>query len=164
MKEMKVTKLFSRAVVVVAAGICVIMFACKKNDDNIPQLRSQEYSLSAVGASRITGKVTVTENTDKSFNVKVALDSSVKDTVHVMHIHNGSIASPGGIAIPLNSITGTGGPASGETQNIKTAMMGETTVPITYDSILVYNGYLNVHYSASRIDSLIAQTNIGKNK
>ena len=161
---MKVTNLFSRAVVIAAASICVIMFACKKNDDNIPQLRSQEYSLSPVGGSGIKGKVTFTENTDKSFNVKVALDSSVKDTVHVMHIHNGSIASPGGIAIPLNSITGTGAAASSETQNIKTAMQGETSVPITYDSVLVYNGYLNVHYSASRIDSLIAQTNIGKNK
>ncbi len=161
---MKVTNLFSRAVVIAAASICVITFACKKSDDTIPQLRSQEYSLSPVGASGITGKVTFTENTDKSFNVKVALDKSVKDTVHVMHIHNGTVASPGDIAIPLNSITGTGAAASSETKNINTAMLGEVSVPVTYDSILVYNGYLNVHYSAARIDSLIAQTNIGKNK
>jgi hypothetical protein len=161
---MKTSNFFRRGVVIAAASICVIIFACKKNDDNVPQLRTQEYSLSAVGASKVTGKVTVTENADKSFNVKVALDSSAKDTVHLMNIHNGSIASPGDIAIPLNSITGTGAAATGETQNIKTAMQGDVTVPLTYDSILVYNGYLNVYYSAARADSLIARANIGKNK
>jgi hypothetical protein len=161
---MKTSNYFGRGIVFAAVSTCVIMFACKKNEDNVPQLRSTEYSLSPAGASHVTGKVTVTENADKSFNVKVALDSSVKDTVHVMHIHNGSVASPGSIAIPLTSITGTGAAASSQTLNIKTAMQGETSVPITYDSILVYNGYLNVHYSAARIDSLIAQANIGKNK
>lgn len=161
---MKVKNLFSRTLLAAAVSTCAIMFACKKSDDDIPQLRSQEYSLSPVGASHITGKVTFTENADKSFNVKVALDSSVKDTVHVMHIHNGSVSSPGDIAIPLSSITGTGAAASAETRNINTALMNEATVPLTYDSVLVYNGYLNVHYSAARTDSLIAQTNIGKNK
>ncbi len=127
--------------------------ACDKNNDSI-SLRSKDYALVPVGQSGVTGKVTISENANKTFNVLMVLDKSVKDTVHISHIHTGSISSPGAVAISLSNILGTGTTAQATTANINT---------ITYDSVLNYNGYINVHYSASRLDSLIAQVNIGKN-
>jgi hypothetical protein len=142
----------------------VFLYSCDKNDDDTTNntMRSQDYSLVAVDSSGITGKVTISENFDKSFNVLVKLDNSVKDTVHVMHIHNGSIASPGSIAIPLTPITGTGGAVQANTANITSVVFPDSSVhSFTYDSILNFKGYLNVHYSSFKIDSLISQGNIG---
>lgn len=60
----------------------------------------------------------------------------------IMHIHNGSIASPGPIAIPLSNIAGTGGQAIGTTLNFKAATSPTgATVPVTYDNIVAYTGY-----------------------
>jgi hypothetical protein len=149
--------------VAVSAVFSVVMYSCDKDDDGVnDNVRSSEYALAAVGNSSVAGKVTITENMDKSFNVLVNIDNSVKDTVHPLHIHNGSINAPGGIAIPLASITGTGAAAQSLTSNINSVTWPDSTVhQITYDSIIKYNGYLNVHYSASRMDSLITQGNIG---
>jgi len=79
----------------------------------------------------------------------------------VMHIHNGSIASPGTIAIPLTNITGTGGQATGATLNIAsgTSTSG-TNVALTYDNIITYAGYFNIHYSAAQINNIVANGNI----
>ncbi|HQS52445.1 MAG TPA: hypothetical protein PLN99_11150, partial [Daejeonella sp.] len=75
-----------------------------------------------ISCSRGTGKAIIAENADHSFNVNITLQNTVKDTVEVMHIHNGTIAAPGNIVIPLTSITGTGGQATGTTLNIKTGL------------------------------------------
>ena len=147
---MKSRNLLTGMAVAIAMGVTFI--ACDKDDDP-PALRSKEYALVPVGASGVGGKVTILENADKTLALTVALDKSVKDTVHVSHIHSGSITSPGAVVIPLSSITGTGAAASATTA-INT---------ITYDSLLNYTGYINVHYSAYKIDSLITQANIGKN-
>lgn len=150
---MKSRNLWAGLLLSVALGTTFV--ACDKDDDdNLPDLRTKEYTLSPVNGSGVTGKVTVSENADRSFNVSIALDKSVKDTVHISHIHTGSIDAPGAVYIPLTSITGTGAAASSTTSNINT---------LIYDSLLTYNGYINVHYSASKVDSLIAQVNIGKN-
>jgi hypothetical protein len=137
----------------IAITLGATFMACDKNNDNI-SLRSKDYTLVPVGQSGVTGKVTISENANKTFNVLVVLNKSVKDTVHISHIHTGSISSPGAVAISLSNILGTGTTTQATTANVNT---------ITYDSVLNYNGYINVHYSASRLDSLIAQVNIGKN-
>jgi hypothetical protein len=154
-----------RSFVTIALSATVLFFACKKDDTTSPgQPRSKEYALGPVDSSGVTGKVIITENMDSSFNVLVALDKSVKDTIHIVQLRNGSISSQGGLALPLNSITGTGAAASSTTSNIKQVVLGDSTVKtMTYDSITAFNGYVNVYYSAAKMDSLIAHTNIGNN-
>ncbi|MDX2045160.1 MAG: hypothetical protein SFU87_00145 [Chitinophagaceae bacterium] len=162
---MTINNFFSRSFFSAAVIAVVLFIACKKEDEKLQSaLRSKEYSLNAFNGSGVTGKITFTENTDKSFNILVSLDKSVKDTVHLVHIRNGSIAEPGNIAIPLTSITGTGTAASSQTNNVKQAVLPDSTVKlINYDSLLNYTGYLNVHYSTFRIDSLLSQGAVGKN-
>lgn len=148
---MKSRNLLAGMAIAIALGTTFV--ACDKDDDNEPTLRTKEYTLVPVGNSGVGGKVTVQENANSTINITVALNSSVKDTVHISHIHSGSTTSPGPVAIPLADITGTGADASATTSNIST---------ISYDSLLNYMGYINVHYSAYKVDSLISQVNIGK--
>ncbi len=137
--------------------------SCEKKDvaTTTTTLRTKEISLNSTTGNLQFGKAIIAENADHSFNVNITLQNTVKDTVMVMHIHNGSVASPGSIAIPLTNITGTGGQATGTTLNITAATSAAgTAVPVTYDNIITYAGYFNIHYSAKQITKVIANGNI----
>jgi hypothetical protein len=126
-------------------------------------LRSKEYPLNAVGTSGVDGEIVISENADSSFNVLVTLGKTVKDTVHVLHIHNGSISNPGSIAVALSPVTGTGDSAQSITSNISEIQLPDsTTQKATYDDIIGFAGYVDVHYSAFKSDSLIAAAPIGQ--
>jgi hypothetical protein len=142
----------------------LFLISCSKDKSFENHLRSKEYILSPVGNSGVNGRIVISENADSSFNVFVSIDPSILDTVHGLNIHNGSITSPGILAIPLAGLTGNGGLAQVETRNITEVMMPDSTVQkISYDGILAFAGYLNVSYSLNMPDSLIAQGNIGSN-
>ena len=154
---------FAALAILLAFIFAVSFSSCEKKDvaTTTATLRTKEIALTSAGGSTVTGKAIIAENADHSFNVNITLQNTVKDTVEVMHIHNGTIAAPGNIAIPLTSITGTGGQATGTTLNIKTGLSATgATVNLTYDNIITYAGYFNVHYSAAQISRLIANGNI----
>lgn len=138
----------------------ITVSSCKKDKSS---LRSKDYALSAVttGAS---GTVTISENADKSFNIKVSLNKSVKDTVHLAKLYSGSLTNPGALAVTLSNITGTGNAASGETRNITQIKLADNSMKnVTYDSIINYKAFIKVFHSAFRGDSLLAKGNIGNN-
>ncbi len=137
--------------------------SCEKADvaTTTTTLRTKEIILNSTSGNLQSGKAVIAENADHSFNVNITLQNTVKDTVMVMHIHNGSITSPGSIAIPLTNITGTGGQATGTTLNITTALSATgTIVPVTYENIITYAGYFDIHYSAKQITKVVANGNI----
>lgn len=137
--------------------------SCEKKDvaTTTATLRTKEIALTSTAGNTISGKAVIAENADHSFNVNITLQNTVKDTVMVMHIHNGSIAAPGTIAIPLTSITGTGGQATGATLNITSGTSaGGSNVVLTYDNIITYAGYFNIHYSAGQLNNVVANGNI----
>jgi hypothetical protein len=154
-----------RAVLLMMPVALVSVFSCTKEksyEGGGVELRSKEYPLNAVGASGVNGQIVISENADSTFNVLVTLSKTVKDTVHVLHIHNGSTTSPGSIAVQLSPVTGTGDSATSLTSNI-----GEITLPdhstqkATYDDMMGFAGYVDVHYSQAKSDSLIAEGAIG---
>jgi len=160
---MKMMKLKFLSLSVTLSLFVMSFSSCDKSDaaTSTATLRTKEVVLSATSGSTVSGKAVIAENADHSFNVQITIQNTVKDTVHVMHIHNGSIASPGNISIPLTSITGTGGAASGTTLNINTGISaGGGTVSITYDSIIKPTRYFNIHYSAAQINTIVANGNI----
>jgi hypothetical protein len=137
--------------------------SCEKKDvaTTAATLRTKEITLTSTAGNTVSGKAVIAENADHSFNVNITLQNTVKDTVMVMHIHNGSIAAPGTIAIPLTNITGTGGQATGVTLNITSGTSATgTNVALTYDNIITYTGYFNIHYSAAQISNVVANGNI----
>lgn len=150
------------AIALISAVMPATMISCDKDDD--VATRYKEYPLAATGNSGVTGKVRFTENTDKSFNVLVSLNKSVKDTVHLVNILHGTTTTPGAVAIALANITGSGAAASSETKNVKQLRLPDNSMKnITYDSIIKFTGHVNVLYSATRSDSSIAKGNIGVN-
>ncbi|MBI1781124.1 MAG: hypothetical protein HYR66_07105 [Sphingobacteriales bacterium] len=138
----------------------ITVSSCKKDKSS---LRSKDYALSAV-TTGANGTVTISENADKSFNIKVSLNKSVKDTVHLAKLYSGSLTTPGALAVTLSNITGTGNAASGETRNITQIKLADNSMKnMTYDSIINYKAFIKVFHSAFRGDSLLAKGNVGNN-
>lgn len=151
------------SLIIVLFLFSLLLTSCEKKDASTSgaTLRTKEIQLTATTGSSVTGKAVIAENADHSFNVSITLQNTLKDTVMVMHIHNGSITSPGNISVPLTSIKGTGGAATGTTLNIMSGVSSSgATMSLTYDSIIKPTRYINVHYSAAKIDSIIAHGNI----
>ncbi len=159
------TNLKSRTIVLAIATVISVSFfsSCEKKDvaASTTTLRTKEIVLNATAGSNVNGKAVFAENADHSANILITLQNTVKDTVLVMHIHNGTIASPGTIAIPLSNIMGTGGQAVGTTLNVTTATspVGSTT-NITYDNIITYAGYFEAHSSALPTGKMVANADI----
>jgi hypothetical protein len=150
-------------VLVLSLIFSVSFSSCEKKDvaTTTATLRTKEITLTATAGNTVNGKAVIAENADHSFNVNITLQNTVKDTVLVMHIHNGSITSPGNISIPLTNITGTGSQATGTTLNIISGLSATgTTVALTYDSIIQPARYFNIHYSAAQIANVVANGNI----
>jgi hypothetical protein len=151
------------SLVIVLVLFSLLLTSCEKKDaaTSPATLRTKEIQLTATNGSSVTGKAVIAENADHSFNVSITLQNTLRDTVMVMHIHNGSIASPGNISVPLTNIKGTGGSATGTTLNMTSGISSTgTTVNLTYDSIVKPTRYINVHYSAVQINNIIANGNI----
>lgn len=152
--------------VMLAALLVVCFFSCAKEksfeNKDATSLRSREYPLNEVGGSGVLGSIVISENSDSSFNVLVSVTKSVQDTVHVVHIHKGAVGSGGTVAVNLTPITGTGGATESETTNISEIVLPDnTTEKINYDGIMNFTGYVDVHYSALKSDSLLAEGAIG---
>ncbi|HQW84089.1 MAG TPA: hypothetical protein PK987_06510 [Ferruginibacter sp.] len=154
---------FAALAILLAFIFAVSFSSCEKKDvaTTTATLRTKEITLTSTAGNTINGKALIAENADHSFNVSITLQNTVKDTVMVMHIHNGSIAAPGNISIPLANITGTGGQATGTTLNITSGLSATgTTVALTYDNIILPTRYFNIHYSAAQIATVVANGNI----
>jgi hypothetical protein len=155
---------FTFIAILLAFIFSTTLSSCEKADvaATTATLRTKEIILTSTAGNTVSGKAVIAENADHSFNVNITLQNTVKDTVMVMHIHNGSIAAPGNISIPLTNITGTGGQATGSTLNISSGLSATgTTVALTYDNIIVpATRYFNIHYSAAQITNVVANGNI----
>lgn len=167
MKTISIKPLNITSAFIVALYLVIILsFAlssCEKKDaaTSTATLRTKEVALDSANGYAVYGKAVIAENADHSFNVNITLQNTIKDTMMVMHFHNGSIASPGNISVPLTSIKGTGAQATGTTLNITSGFNAAgTTVMLTYDSIIKPTRYINVHYSAAKINTVVANGNI----
>lgn len=112
---------------------------------------SKTYTLQSVSNNAISGTAKFTKRVSGEALVTIALTGTTPGVSSPAHIHIGSESQPGPIGIGLTDVNGTTGKS-------------ETSVTdVTYDELLVYNGYINVHTSATEMAILIAQGNIGAN-
>jgi len=91
-----------------------------------------------------------------SFNI-LTLEETSEGGDHPSHIHANDAATGGGIVISLNNVNG--GTGIGATS---VSMLNDGAA-ITYDELIVFNGYINVHLSDMDLGTLIAQGDIGSN-
>ncbi|WP_445383640.1 CHRD domain-containing protein [Robiginitalea sp. IMCC43444] len=128
-------------------------------DDMDPvALNSKTYTLQSVAVPEISGTATFSENTDGSVTIDLDLQNTPAGGQHPAHIHFNTAVEGGGIALTLGTVNGDTGESS-----ITTTELDDGT-PITYEALLDFDGYINVHLSADELSTLVAQGDIGQNE
>jgi hypothetical protein len=128
------------------------------NDSDPVVLDSKTYSLGSVAVPDISGSATFSNNDDGSITIDLALQNSPAGGQHPAHIHFNTAAEGGGIALTLGVVDGDTGESS-----VTVTTLDDGT-PITYDQLLNFDGYINVHLSADDLSTLVAQGDIGQNE
>ena len=130
-------------------------------------LASQSYELGPQAYQEVAedAEVTFSERADGNTDVTVdfggAIDSGFAE--HPAHIHMGEAGSDGSIVVTLNPVDDATGVSTTTVTKFDDAEDGTTGADVTYDDLIGYNGYVNVHLSAENIDVVFASANIGAN-
>jgi len=119
---------------------------------------SKMYTLTAASNIAINGTAKFTKRVSGKTLVNIALMGTTPGVTSIAHIHLNTVAQTGGVVVDLTSVTGSTGKSETSVNKLNTG------VAITYDELLNFNGYINVHESASALSTLIAQGDIGKNE
>lgn len=119
---------------------------------------SQSYSLFEKDVDGVSGTFTLQRRESGAALATVMLNGTMSGGVHPGHIHDDNAATGGGIAVSLTPVDG----GSGMSQTHIEAK--DDGSPITYDDLLEYDGYVNIHNSADDLGTLIAQGDIGVNE
>ena len=87
----------------------------------------------------------------------IMLDGTADGGMHPAHIHMGAVGDSGAIAYTFNVVDGATGISR---SNVSALDSGDSFM---YSDIASYDGYVNVHASATDLATLAAQGNIGAN-
>ena len=115
------------------------------------------YPLAAVEGSGVSGTATFAERNNGSTLVVLAVTGTSEGGDHPAHIHFNSAAEGGAIATSLTNVAGATGMS-------KTSVMTtDNNVSISYEDLVAFDGYINVHLSPDDLATVVAQGNIGAN-
>src|SRR5690606_35035624 len=112
------------------------------------------YNLGPVSNPDINGTATFEKRVNGETLVTVALVNTTDGESYASHIHGNSAVESGGILIDLSNVDGTSGMAISNVSE-----MNDGT-PITFEELLEFDGYVNVHGNGG----LIVQGDIGGNE
>ena len=121
---------------------------------------SKQYALGAKSGSGITGTVLLEERMNGYTKATIHLENATGGATYPSHIHAHSAAEGGGIFIDLTPIEGTTG---NSVTTIRTLNQPVGGASITYEQLLNFDGYINVHRSAEDL-TIVSQTDIGANE
>lgn len=149
---------------ILALFTLAIFVSC--NDDNddpttdgpTPTGVSMTYDLNESAVAGISGTAKFIENSDASVTVELSLTGTPDGGQHPAHIHVNTAAEGGSIAITLGAVDGTTG-----TSTITFSALDNGTA-ITYTQLIDFDGYINVHLSATELGTIVAQGDIGQNE
>lgn len=139
----------------------IFMTSCSNDDDNnviVPPEVSKTYQLASIADPNISGTAKFIKNTDNSTTVELQLSGTPAGGMHPAHIHFNTASEGGGIAVTLGTVNGDTGFST-----VTFSELDDTTA-ITYDDLLDFDGYINVHLSATELGTLVAQGDIGQNE
>jgi Cu/Zn superoxide dismutase len=156
MKKLESTMLFFLLAVSIAFTGCSDDYS--DSDQDPIQLNSKVYELNVASDSGVMGTVTFIELSDSSISIKLNLQNTVAGNSHPAHLHVNTAAEGGAIALSLEQVNG----GTGESTTIFNSLDDGT--PISYDDLLNFNGYINVHESVANLTTIIAQGDVGQNE
>ena len=143
-------------------ALTLMTLSCEEEDGPMmpdmpdPTGNTMSYDLMSVSDPGISGTATFTELDDGSTQLVIDLNGTSSGT-HPAHIHMNTAAEGGDIAISLTPVDGS----TGMSETIIETLDDGTA--ISYDQLLDFDGYINVHFSSSDLATLIAQGDIGQN-
>ncbi|UCS95917.1 hypothetical protein KZP23_20560 [Echinicola marina] len=115
------------------------------------------YPLAEIGNSGVSGSAIFEEGEDGYTKVTLILNGTPENGVHPSHIHFNSAAEGGDIAISLMPVDGKSG--------VSTTLVNKSDdgTAINYNSLINFDGYINVHLSHGDLGTIVAQGDIGGN-
>ncbi|SHM71259.1 CHRD domain-containing protein [Polaribacter sp. KT 15] len=139
-----------------------IFQSCEDNDNDefmlpLPNGNAVRYDLSSKDVDGISGSITFKENTDATITASITISGTPVGGIHPAHIHVNTAAEGGAIAVSLNPVNGDIGKS---TTTFSTLDDGSS---ITYNQLLNFDGYVNVHLSADQLGTIVSQGDIGQN-
>ncbi|GAL67432.1 CHRD domain-containing protein [Jejuia pallidilutea] len=136
-----------------------ILFLCScDNDDDVVFIgATQTIQLNSVADPNISGTAKFIENEDGSTTVELQLIGTPSGGMHPAHIHFNTAAEGGGIAVTLGTVNGDTGFSTATFSKL------DNDTNVTFEDMLVFDGYINVHLSDSELTTIVAQGDIGQN-
>jgi hypothetical protein len=119
---------------------------------------SKVYVLEEKDVPGISGIATFFKRVDGSALAVLDIENTPAGGEHPSHIHENDAATGGPIAFTFNPVDGDTGMSMTQLEKLD-----DDTV-FGYDDILTFDGYINVHLSASQLSTIVAQGNIGSNE
>ncbi|GLB48441.1 CHRD domain-containing protein [Neptunitalea lumnitzerae] len=143
--------------------LSVLFFVACNDDDNpgdmgTTPVASKTFELWSVSDASIMGDATFIKNSDNSVTIELDLSGTSSGVMSPAHIHYNTAAEGGAIALTLGTVDGSTGMSS-----VTVSALDDGTA-ITYEQLLDFDGYINVHASANDLATLIAQGDIGQNE
>ena len=144
-----------------------ILVAACKNEEEVPDSeftgRSVSFDLipGTVQGNTTTGQLVIREKSSGQAQVEINLKNVLNNANHPVHLHFGSLADDGQVALLLNRLTEKSGIGKSTTLLHK---LDDNTV-ITYDNFLKFNGSIKIHFenSGPLENAILGAANIGIN-
>jgi len=127
-------------------------------EDAVTETASKTYVLGSLDVDDISGTARFATFSNDSTVVELKLNNTPDGGMHPAHIHFNTAAEGGDIALSLAIVDGS----TGESSTPVTALDDGTA--ISYDELLEFDGYINVHLSADDLGTIVGQGDIGQNE
>ncbi|SHN12188.1 hypothetical protein SAMN04488057_10764 [Cyclobacterium lianum] len=139
----------------------VLMQSCVDEESPADALEllgnSRTYPLNAVDGSGISGNVVFEEGEGGYTKVTINLSGTPDGGAHPAHIHFNSADEGGDIAISLEPVNGASG------TSVTLVNQQDDGTYISYESLIAFEGYVNVHLAYGQLETVVAQGDIGGN-
>jgi carbon monoxide dehydrogenase subunit G len=156
-------KYLHKTVLYLLISIPLFFTGCSKEDSGYGAqkatvINSKVYNLATVGTLGVSGTATIIEKSDATLSIELKLNNTPMGGSYPAHIHFNNAVEGGKIALTLMAVEGSTGKS---TTTFKTFDDG---TPITYQTLLSYDGHINIHKSTTELGTLVAQGDIGQNE
>ncbi|QWX85152.1 CHRD domain-containing protein [Cellulophaga sp. HaHaR_3_176] len=137
--------------------LALTFVSCSKDESSDKsEINSVFFQLASKSDSGISGTATFTRNDDDTTTILLSISNS-SDDVHPAYIQYNDIATTGPVAITLVPID------CDCEESISIVSHLDNGSAISFDELIDFNGYINIHQSATELETIIAQGNIGSN-
>jgi len=141
----------TKSLISIAALFSVIILmltsGCKKDEEF--NGRQATYPLEVKDVLGVTGIATFNETSKSSTSIDIVLTGAISGT-HPAELRMNSAVEGGGVVINLAPVDAAG-------------MSSTAVTALSYDQLIAYDGFIQVHQSSSELNVILAQGDIGGN-